>query len=654
MVAASMPALYPVTQCTESPVSNELLAQDSGQKFISQQCRASNVGPREEVLATQIRAARGQGCSLPPKERHILEQALSVDLSCVRIHTDAEADKLTSSLNALAFTSGVDIFFRSGMYDPTSLQGLHLLAHEVTHVAQQASGLVVGRSSVGCTILYEREDPFEQAAEANAARITENLAQLSNTTARRAIKSGASLQTPIITTDQPILIQCAIGLEIEVPVPIDQLSPPDINYIRNEVANEMVAAAAANVAAQNQHKLNARNRVNANGIVPYNVIRAPAGGFRIDGDHDDRVMAQMPAGAFMVPEWPVAEGGRDSIMELVVDPPVDNVAAFNAAMANISNFVTQINNQTQNLSTRWMNAILTPGGQNVSIGPMDYTVLGIAPRSRPAYHNFQGSIQVNIGIDLREYHSLLHWYADSTYAQASNAPVAEQAMYSQIKGDIRLSIDTGRTIAQNIYNAMNGAQRQNAGNLRGLRGWITHLSLYLRRGTIPAGVLAGSAKNVVPILVKSPNSILTHYGMTPAEQNHFTLNRNNIMDQIFQATGRGADMGQPLNTIRVFAALPNRPNGTFFNADELSNVNRAIVELAGTPILNPVGVGPIRTGNVAVQGLPTVGLPAQRGGLVVEFRAFPGYYDGPASWRALGLDFFAQATTRNGRNGIEP
>ncbi len=125
------------------------------------------------------------------------------------------------------------------------------------------------------------------------------------------------------------------------------------------------------------------------------------------------------------------------------------------------------------------------------------------------------------------------------------------------------------------------------------------------------------------------------------------------MDQIFQATGRAVDMGQPLNTIRVFAALPNRPNGTFFNADELSDVNRAVVELAGTAILNPQGVGPIRMGNAAVQGLPTVGVPAQRGGFVVEFRALPGYYDGPASWRALGLDFFAQATARNGRNGIE-
>ena len=228
-------------------------------------------------------------------------------------------------------------------------------------------------------------------------------------------------------------------------------------------------------------------------------------------------------------------------------------------------------------------------------------------------------------------------------------------MYSQIKDDIRLSIDTGRTITTNIYNAMNGAQRQNAGNLRGLRGWITHLSLYLRRGTIPAGVLAGSAKNVVPILVKSPNNILTLYGMTLAERNHFINNRNNIVDQIFQATGRVADMGQVLNTIRVFAALPNRPNGTFFNADELSDVNRAIVELAGTPILNPVGVSPIRTGNIAVQGLPPVVGPAnQRGGLVVEFRALPGYYEGPASWQALGLDFFAQATTRNSRNGIEP
>ena len=54
-----------------------------------------------------------------------------------------------------------------------------------------------------------------------------------------------------------------------------------------------------------------------------------------------------------------------------------------------------------------------------------------------------------------------------------------------------------------------------------------------------------------------------------------------------------------------------------------------------------------------MQAIPQVpGAANSRGGLVVEFRNFPGLYDGVAAWRALGLDFLAQATARNARNGI--
>ena len=42
----------------------------------------------------------------------------------------------------MAFTSGRDIFFRAGAYDPDSPAGSRLLAHELAHVEQQARGAV--------------------------------------------------------------------------------------------------------------------------------------------------------------------------------------------------------------------------------------------------------------------------------------------------------------------------------------------------------------------------------------------------------------------------------------------------------------------------------------------------------------------------------
>ena len=64
------------------------------------------------------------------------------DFSSVRIHTGQESDSLNRSLSARAFTTGSDIFFRSGEYNPGSTQGQQLLAHELTHVVQQGAATV--------------------------------------------------------------------------------------------------------------------------------------------------------------------------------------------------------------------------------------------------------------------------------------------------------------------------------------------------------------------------------------------------------------------------------------------------------------------------------------------------------------------------------
>jgi hypothetical protein len=64
------------------------------------------------------------------------------------VHTGGEADRLAQAVDGTAFTSG-RIYFRSGAYDPTSDEGMQLLAHEATHTAQQASGPVDGVPTAG-------------------------------------------------------------------------------------------------------------------------------------------------------------------------------------------------------------------------------------------------------------------------------------------------------------------------------------------------------------------------------------------------------------------------------------------------------------------------------------------------------------------------
>ena len=95
-----------------------------------------------EGLEAGITTARGSGQPLPDSVRSSLESQLGHDFSQVHIHTDAKADKLSQQLGAEAFTTGNDVFFREGAYQPDSDSGRRLITHELTHVVQQGAARV--------------------------------------------------------------------------------------------------------------------------------------------------------------------------------------------------------------------------------------------------------------------------------------------------------------------------------------------------------------------------------------------------------------------------------------------------------------------------------------------------------------------------------
>jgi outer membrane biosynthesis protein TonB len=88
----------------------------------------------------RVRAARGGGSPLSDSVRAFLERRFGANFSNVRVHTSLEADGLSRSIGAKAFTVGSDIFFSNNRYQPDSSEGRHLLAHEVTHVVQNRGG----------------------------------------------------------------------------------------------------------------------------------------------------------------------------------------------------------------------------------------------------------------------------------------------------------------------------------------------------------------------------------------------------------------------------------------------------------------------------------------------------------------------------------
>lgn len=457
-------------------------------------------------------------------------------------------------------------------------------------------------------------------------------------------------------------LQRAIGLEIEVPIPVDNLTPPQIVQIRGFEA----ATAGAAPAVVQQNRIAAAGLMDAHGQVQGKQVIKAAGtapaGFRVESDHDDRVRS--------VPRLtrPITE--NDTIMELVMDPPADTPAQLQTAVTNMRTFVNQVEVATNNMRQRVANPY---GGPVSGIGPMNYPP---AVAARRPQHNWQGSIQVNIGIDLREYHSLMKWFANSGYANPSRVPAAQRADYRDARAHMRLAVTIGRNLTRDLVAgnippaspALNAVQRGQAGNLRGVRGWITHMALYLLRGTIPANVFGGTAKNLAAALMKSPPQVASHYGMTAVEIALFNARHQAIVDAILPLVGRAGDVGTPLANLDIFPNYPNvagydvnnlAAGGQALTVDTLTNLGvggagAGIVPLTGGPLAAAPDVGPARTGNLAVQGLPAPpggGMP--RGGVVTEFRMLPGYYT-PDQWLALGRAFLRAATTRNQRSGIAP
>lgn len=98
-------------------------------------------------VESAINQARMGGQSLPKDVQQDMAQAFNADFSSVRVHTDPQSDQLNQILQARAFTTGTDIFFRRGEYKPDSQSGQYLLAHELTHVVQQQS-VITGNQMV--------------------------------------------------------------------------------------------------------------------------------------------------------------------------------------------------------------------------------------------------------------------------------------------------------------------------------------------------------------------------------------------------------------------------------------------------------------------------------------------------------------------------
>jgi hypothetical protein len=95
--------------------------------------------PLDDDAADRVARTRQGGRPLPDAVRRPAETRFGFDFGSVRVHDDSAGADAAAALDARAYTIGRDVGFAPGQFAPETPEGQALLAHELTHVAQQAA-----------------------------------------------------------------------------------------------------------------------------------------------------------------------------------------------------------------------------------------------------------------------------------------------------------------------------------------------------------------------------------------------------------------------------------------------------------------------------------------------------------------------------------
>ena len=139
----------------------------SVQRFLAQRS-GQGPSPVDDDTAGLINNRRGSGSTLDDGIANKAGTVMGQDFSGVNVHTDSTADNLSRNLGAVAFTTGNDIFFRSGAYNPKSSDGQKLISHELTHVVQQGASAPAVQSKM---TVNDPNDQYEKEADSVAEQV---------------------------------------------------------------------------------------------------------------------------------------------------------------------------------------------------------------------------------------------------------------------------------------------------------------------------------------------------------------------------------------------------------------------------------------------------------------------------------------------------
>lgn len=149
--AAPLPVHPLIQREAAAPLQRDPMGPEEEQEDdepVAQRKAATGAGPAAPAGLAAALGSPSSGALLPAAARSFFEPRFQRDLGHVRIHDGASAGAMARDINARAFTTGPDIYFGPGQYDPASSAGRRLLAHELTHVFQQGGERTLRRKAL--------------------------------------------------------------------------------------------------------------------------------------------------------------------------------------------------------------------------------------------------------------------------------------------------------------------------------------------------------------------------------------------------------------------------------------------------------------------------------------------------------------------------
>jgi hypothetical protein len=142
----------------------------------------------------------------------------------IRVHQDSAGDAVARAHGAEAVSSGRDVFFRAGRFQPNTAKGFGLLAHEATHVLQAMRPGAAWRRATKIGVQEEeREADQVERIAGNLRRTTGSISPESSAASR--VPRPAAAKAVSFNRERPASMQVSAAPLLPNPMPSSILRP---------------------------------------------------------------------------------------------------------------------------------------------------------------------------------------------------------------------------------------------------------------------------------------------------------------------------------------------------------------------------------------------------------------------------------------------